>query len=99
LRQGLRLGSGQDWYLHPCGYMVKSFDSKPMQYQHRHVMEQHLGRKLHTKEHVHHLNGDRTDNRIENLEVISASDHGRLHATRERMQALAVLAHAARWGA
>jgi hypothetical protein len=34
---------------------------------HRHVVEQHLGRSLRRDEHVHHRNGDRYDNRIDNL--------------------------------
>jgi hypothetical protein len=44
---------------------------------HRHLMEQHLGRALRRDEHVHHINGDRYDNRIENLEVVSALTHMR----------------------
>lgn len=37
--------------------------------QHRMVMESFLGRPLIKGENVHHINGDRTDNRIENLEL------------------------------
>lgn len=46
---------------------------------HRHVMELSIGRKLSRSEHVHHRNEDTHDNRIENLEIISAKDHAFHH--------------------
>ena len=49
-------------------------------FEHRYVMEQHLGRKLSKNECVHHINGDRHDNRLENLELISRAEHNREHA-------------------
>lgn len=45
----------------------------------RYILEMSLGRHLGPNEDVHHINGDHTDNRLVNLQIISHSDHCRGH--------------------
>lgn len=49
------------------------------QYEHRLVMEKFLGRKLLPSEIVHHLDHNKTNNKIENLEILSQSQHMKEH--------------------
>lgn len=54
-------------------------------YEHDLIMVAFIGRMLAPGEVVHHKNEVKTDNRIENLEILTGSEHVRLHnAERER---------------
>lgn len=53
-------------------------------FEHRVVVEKYIGRRLDRKEHVHHKNGDTLDNWIDNLELLSHSDHSKHHHTLQR---------------
>lgn len=52
--------------------------------EHRYVVEQSIGRILRTDEHVHHINRDKNDNRIDNLVIMTQSEHAREHADESR---------------
>ena len=52
--------------------------------EHRLVFERFLGRFLDPDEVVHHIDGDRTNNCLSNLRLMSAAQHGKLHAAMHR---------------
>ncbi|MEX0598674.1 MAG: HNH endonuclease signature motif containing protein [Candidatus Paceibacterota bacterium] len=47
--------------------------------EHRLIMEKFIGRYLTEEEIVHHINEDTMDNRIENLQLMTASEHNKFH--------------------
>ena len=55
------------------------YHQKGGKYEHRLIMEEHLGRKLSSDEIVHHIDGDKHNNDILNLTIMSRSEHSRWH--------------------
>ena len=60
------------------GYIVITLADGSSQSAHHYVWKQHFG-EIPSGYHVHHISGNRLDNRIINLQLMSASDHIELH--------------------
>lgn len=66
---------GIRFYRKPGGYYKADHKRHGGMYMHRYVWERHHGRKPDSGEHVHHINGNKADNHIENLELLPAGAH------------------------
>ena len=60
------------------GYERRNINGK-MRRIHKIILENKIGRKLENNEVTHHINGIKTDNRLENLIVMLKVEHDKLH--------------------
>lgn len=72
--------------LKPSGYVEYTRGQHKGRSVHVVLMEERIGRRLLSDEVVHHIDGDRANNVIENLALMTRAAHTRLHRREERMQ-------------
>lgn len=72
-------------YVNKYGYVMIYKPENPMANsrgyvrEHRYVMSEHMGRYLTDEEEVHHIDGNKQNNDITNLQILSKSEHAKLH--------------------
>lgn len=66
-------------YVSVQGYLIDCSDRENRILVHRKVMQDHLGRELSSNEIIHHIDGDKLNNSIDNLEIVTRSEHINMH--------------------
>ncbi|MFA5307029.1 MAG: HNH endonuclease signature motif containing protein [Candidatus Babeliales bacterium] len=77
---------GGGCFVTSAGY-VKVWTEDGYRFEHHLVMEQQIKRRLTDDEVVHHINGNKSDNRIENLQLTTKSEHSHLHNVKQNLRA------------
>lgn len=61
------------------------YEDNKWQYEHRVLWEKHFG-KIPAKHNIHHKNHDTWDNSLDNLELVSAKEHAKMHCEERRTE-------------
>ncbi len=75
------IGKGRGFCIKPSGYLEYTSGKNKFRSIHVVVMEEKIGRKLYSNECVHHIDHNKQNNHINNLQLMTRSEHARLHAT------------------
>jgi len=78
-RSGSKNPAWKRGYIIFHGYKYVSIGNKKRRFEHRLVMEKYLGRELTRKEIIHHKDGNKLNNELSNLELMTQSKHIKEH--------------------
>lgn len=83
-QNGGKNAKDESWWINPRGYIegrVLINGVRVYRKQHRWIMEQHIKRPLLTTEDVHHIDGNKSNNSIDNLVLITHGQHSVITGT------------------
>ena len=71
-------------YVYTIDKTIEYSDKVGKVYQHTYVMVEHIGRNLESNECVHHIDRNRANNSLDNLMLMTKSEHHALHAREDK---------------